>query len=144
MCFITCFPDESFSREKNQERQKEAQSHAQRVSKIIRRIFIKAGIQIIRSGWDKPFSPPRFEVQVLYGLTHNKPASFSVEMHLIQDVFLARDTNTRIEAVTWGFGPMRGETYIDGEPEPEWGADRQIREGILEFISSYRFQNRED
>lgn len=144
MCFITCFPNESFSREKNQESQEESQLHAQRVSKIIRRMFVKVGIPIIRSGWDKPFAPPRFEVQVRYGVFRNKPASFSVEMHLIQDVLLARDPSTRIEAVTWSYGPIQGEMYRDGEPDPEWGADRNIREGVGKFISSYLYQNREE
>jgi hypothetical protein len=141
MCSITCFPDVSLSREKDRERQKEAETHAQRVSKVIRRILVKAGIPIIRSGWDKPFAPPRFEVQVLYGLVHNKPASFSVEMHLIQEVYLARDPNIKIESVTWKYGPIQGERYVDGEPEPEWGADRHIREGVANFISSFQSQN---
>lgn len=144
-CFIiTAFPDQSLSREQNQERMRQAQTQAQRISKIIRRMFVKVGIHIIGPGWDKLFAPPRFEVQVCYGISPNKPASFSVEMHLIQEVLLARDPNIKIEAVTWKYGPIQGEAYVDGEADPECGADPHIREGITKFISSYLFENRED
>jgi hypothetical protein len=68
-------------------------------------MFVKVGIKIIGPEWDKPYAPPLFEVQILYGASPNKPAAASVEMYLIQEVMLARDPNTRIEAVTWKYGP---------------------------------------
>jgi len=105
-------------------------------------MFRKAGIAIIGPEWRKPVQAPLFEISIQYGAFAESKGSYSVEMHLIEEVVLVRDPEIRIEAVTWKYGPRTGTAYIDGEPAPESGAERYIREGIYSFISSYRFDNR--
>ena len=124
-----------------------------RIQKIIRRMLHKAGVSIQYAvEGTEPYERPFFRADTSIHLLPQSKTVSSVKLSLIQEVALVRDPSIKIEATTWSYGPVIMYSSINNGPGEKNTIEeiiediiqRQIREGIQNFISSYNRDNREE
>ena len=134
----------------NQECYQKSEIAERRIQKIIKRMLRKSGVPILgKEEWNEPYERPFFKAEISIDLLPQRRMSSSVEMSLIQEVLLVRDSSIKIEAASWRYGPIRSYSTIyddlDEADSIEYLVERvirtHIRDGINGFISSYRSDN---
>ena len=102
----------------------------------------KAGIPVLKGkGETAMLGQPRLQVEIMVFESSNCGAIYKVQMKVIREVLLTKDSSTKIEAATWESGTAMGQTTEDGKSIPSLGITQAVGDILKGFISAYKYAN---